>query len=110
MADVGFVLRANSLVNINSSPTKTSEYMAAGMMVVATLYAGDVPQLIEDSGCGYTLKAPVASPDEIESLDHKIAQFMSNRHDEFKKTRKFIFEHRVWEVNEGILNQLYQDL
>ena len=110
MADVGFVLRANSLVNINSSPTKTSEYMAAGMMVVATQYAGDVPQLIEDSGCGYTLKAPVASPDEIESLDHKIAQFMSNRHDEFEKTRKFIFEHRVWEVNECILNQLYQDL
>ena len=35
---------------------------------------------------------------------------MFNRHDEFEKTRKFIFEHRVWEVNECILNQLYQDL
>ncbi|CDE62999.1 putative uncharacterized protein [Parabacteroides sp. CAG:409] len=110
MADVGFVLRANSLVNINSSPTKTSEYMAAGMMVVATQYAGDVPQLIHDSGCGYTLKGPVASPDEIKSLDLKITEFMSNRCVEFEKSRKFIFEHRVWEVNECILNQLYQDL
>ena len=46
----GFVLRQKSLVNINASPTKTSEYLASGAMVVATKYSGDAPVLIQEIG------------------------------------------------------------
>ncbi len=110
LTDIGFVLRAESLVNINSSPTKTSEYLAAGMMVVATQYAGDVPQLIKESGCGFILDNPHVKDQELITLNEKILYFMSNREELAEKARNYVFENRVWSANERLLECLYSDL
>ena len=110
LTDVGFVLRAESLVNINSSPTKTSEYLAAGMMVVATQYAGDVPQLVNESGCGFILDNPQIKEQELKILNEKIVQFMSEREEQADKARNYVFKNRVWSANETLLKRLYSDL
>ena len=108
MTDAGFVLRANSLVNINASPTKTAEYLAAGMMLIGTTYAGDAPQMIKESGCGMTIANPQLSDAEIGELDNALARFMENRHENAAKARNYVFEYRTWESNERKLAEIYQ--
>lgn len=110
MADAGFVLRANSLVNINSSPTKTSEYLAAGMMVIATQYAGDAPDLIKDSGCGVVLPNLEITDEEIAVLNDEIVAYVSNYENHSQRAKEFVFTHRVWKSNEEKLKKLYSDL
>ena len=108
MTDAGFVLRANSLVNINASPTKTAEYLAAGMMLIGTTYAGDAPQMIKESGCGITVTDPQLSDAEIGELDNALTRFMENRHENAAKARNYVFEYRTWESNERKLAEIYQ--
>ncbi len=110
MADAGFVLRANSLVNINSSPTKTSEYLAAGMMVITTQYAGDAPMQIKESGCGVVLPSLEITDRDIELLDKEICAYVMNYKEISERAKKYVFSNRVWASNEEKLKALYSEL
>lgn len=110
MTDAGFVLRANSLVNINSSPTKTSEYLAAGAMVIATQYAGDAPQQIRESSCGVVFESLSISDDEIETLNKQLVQYVENYEVNSVKARNYVLKNRVWNSNEIKLTDLYKEL
>lgn len=110
VVDVGFVLRRNSLVNINASPTKTAEYLASGAMVVATQYAGDAPQQIKESGCGFVLNDVQASEEELKALHEQIQQYVKNKPAFSEKARQYAFNKRVWSSNEQELKRMYQDL
>lgn len=110
VVDVGFVLRANSLVNLNSSPTKTSEYLAAGAMVVATRYAGDAPNLIKDCGNGVVLDELCLSEEELEALDDSILYYVRNYSKKSLEVKNFVFKNRVWSSNEEKLKVLYKSL
>ena len=55
VGDFGFLLRENNPVNVVSSPTKTGEYLASGMPIITTKYAGDASEIISKSGCGYII-------------------------------------------------------
>lgn len=110
MTDAGFVLRADSLVNINSSPTKTSEYLAAGAMVIATRYAGDAPKQIEGSGCGVVFNDLSISDEEIRTLDQRLREYVRNYATESVRAKAYVFKHRVWASNEKKLKDLYREL
>lgn len=110
MADAGFVLRADSLVNINSSPTKTSEYLAAGMMVIATQYAGDAPKQIKDSSCGVVFNDLSISDEEIKALNDKLVYYAENYEECSAKAKEYVFKNRVWSSNEMKLVDLYKEL
>lgn len=110
MTDAGFVLRADSLVNINSSPTKTSEYLAAGAMVIATRYAGDAPKQIEESGCGVVFNDLSISDEEIRRLDERLVEYARNYTSQSARAKAYVFQHRVWASNEEKLKELYGEL
>jgi glycosyltransferase involved in cell wall biosynthesis len=110
MIDVGFVLRVNSLVNINASPTKASEYLASGAMVVATRYAGDVPQQISESGCGIVLDELLVDDECLEKINTQIVEY-SQQYNEFApRAKSYVYQNRAWVSNEEKLSQLYNEL
>ncbi len=108
--DVGFVLRRNSLVNINASPTKTAEYLASGAMVVASQYAGDAPQQIKESGCGFVLNDVHVPEEELTALHEQIQAYVKNKTFFAERARQYAFDKRVWSSNEQELKRMYQDL
>lgn len=110
MTDAGFVMRENSLVNINASPTKTSEYLAAGAMVIATQYSGDAPLQIEESTCGVVLNELQLSDKEMDGLDEKIIHYTQNYNVYSAKAKAYVFKHRIWASNETKLQSLYNQL
>lgn len=52
MADFGFLLRKNILLNNVASPTKFPEYLAAGLGIIASPGIGDLSRLVEDQEIG----------------------------------------------------------
>jgi len=108
--DVGFVLRANSLVNLNASPTKGSEYLASGAMIVTTRYAGDVPQQVEDSQCGIVFDELLVNEKELATVDEKIRAYYSRYSDCSQKAKDYVYSNRTWDSNEEKLAQLYNEI
>lgn len=109
--DAGFVLRHNSLVNINSSPTKIAEYMAVGAMVIATKYSGDAQVLIEESGYGMILdEIENISPEMIDELDVKIHSYKENKINASTSIKECILKNRLWHANEIKLKSLYSNM
>lgn len=110
MIDVGFVMRKDSLVNTNASPTKVSEYFASGAMVIASEFSGDAPDLIREAGRGVILPDLSLAEDEIEQLDRQITAYWDNYAFNSEVIKDYIFKNRVWMYNELKLKSLYQDL
>lgn len=108
--DVGIVLRTNSLVNINSSPTKTAEYLASGAMVITTQYAGDAPMIVENSGCGIVLKNERIGSSEVLEIDSYIKKYVASYDVNSNMAKKYAFQERGWMSNELKLKELYNSL
>lgn len=108
--DAGFLIRDNMLLNANSSPTKTAEYMACGAMVITTQYAGDAPSLVKECDGGFVLSSVSPSDNEITYLHQYIQDYVGNYADRSLAIRKFVCENRSWEYNESKLKSLYTDL
>jgi glycosyltransferase involved in cell wall biosynthesis len=62
VADVGFLLRADSPVNRVASPTKFAEYCICGVPVLLTPYVGDYSRAVEDAQLGCCLEELSVSP------------------------------------------------
>lgn len=110
IVDAGFVIRDNLLLNANSSPTKTGEYMAAGAMAIATKYSGDAPELISESQFGYILNSINPTDREIRELNEKIQDFVSDVELNRVKVREYIEYSRSWNRNKEKLNKIYCEL
>ena len=108
--DAGFVLRKNSKVNTNASPTKTAEYLAVGAMVIATPFAGDAPELISDSGCGVILDSLSPTDESLQKLDEQIVKYVRHYSENSKRAKDYIYAHRAWLQNELQLKSLYEDV
>ncbi len=50
MADFGFILRDNNVVNTTASPVKFVEYISRGVIPIATKYVGDYSNFIDEIG------------------------------------------------------------
>lgn len=78
VSDVAFLLRKNHIVNSVSCPTKFGEYLAAGLPVVTTPYAGHAPDYVEQYGVGYILKDNLEFADTV-SLVNKVTDYLDGR-------------------------------
>lgn len=110
MIDVGFVLRANSLVNLNASPTKSSEYLASGAIIVTTRYAGDVPRQVEDSGCGIVVDELEVDDEQVMEINEQIVNYHANYDEYARKAKEYVYINRTWNSNEEKLVQIYEEL
>lgn len=110
LIDVGFVLRKDSPVNTNASPTKSSEYFAAGAMVITSRYAGDVPDMIRESGQGIILPYLSLKEKDIDQLDRAVTAYCSQYDFNSKIVKDYVFRNRIWTYNEEKLRSLYQDI
>lgn len=106
--DAGFVLRADSKVNTNASPTKTSEYLAVGAMAIATPYSGDATELIKESSCGFIISDLHPSDEEVRQLNNTIVNYTSNYSSCSNFAKSYIFENRAWKKNEELLKSVYE--
>ena len=111
IVDAGFVLRQNSLVNINASPTKIAEYMAVGAMVIATRYSGDAWEMIEKCGYGVLLdELENASDETISFINDKIQIYLENKIEASSVIKECVLKNRLWQVNENKLRKLYSEM
>lgn len=110
MADVGFVLRANSLVNLNASPTKASEYLGAGAFVVTTRYAGDVPKQVLESNCGVVLDELWVDDTTLKAIDEQITSYTAAYASQSAKAKNYVNQNRTWASNEAKLAIIYRSL
>ncbi len=110
MIDAGFVLRRDSLVNLNASPTKSSEYLAAGAMLVVSRYAGDAPVLAGASTCGVVLDDVVPPDDQVRDLDKQIVAYAGSYDIRSRQAKAYVFKNRVWASNEDRLRALYKGI
>ena len=65
-ADVAFLIRRNHLVNYVACPTKFGEYLAAGLPVIATSFAGHSAEFIKQFGVGCIIE------ENVDKIDGKL--------------------------------------
>lgn len=78
-ADLGMLLRSPSPVNYVSSPTKCGEYLASGVPVLTTAYAGDAARVISETNAGVVLHGSVTSQESVEVALGFLRTAVSNR-------------------------------
>jgi len=106
MADLGLLLRDESIVNRVASPTKFAEYCLCGVPVLAADGIGDVSELIARHKLGL-----IVDP-KAHRLDEAALKFISetqNRRDEFAyRLANFARNHFSWDAYGAELRRLYR--
>jgi len=82
-ADVGFLIREDTLVNRVSFPTKLSEYLAVGSWVVTSDIDWDVADVISENNVGLLVN-PNSSPHQVASLIISKREQFNNRVELYK--------------------------
>lgn len=76
--DIGFLLRKPDTLNDVSCPTKFGEYLACGLAVVTTPWAGHAPNIVQKYGVGTIVNFDIESSITlIENLASKLSQELS---------------------------------
>jgi glycosyltransferase involved in cell wall biosynthesis len=109
-ADLGVLIRAEDPVNAVASPTKLGEYLAAGVPLVTTPYAGDRVREVEASGCAFLLKQQRATRQEAHGLAAYVKGIMAERRDVCERCRGFAREELSRTLSVGRVLKCYQDL
>lgn len=108
MADLGLLLRDQSIVNRVASPTKFAEYCLCGVPVLAADGIGDVSTLIAQYKLGL-----IVTP-EAPEVDEALRQFVGEtqiRRSEFSaRLTSFARDHFSWKAYGAELRQLYEQL
>jgi len=103
-ADLSFLLRREEILNIVSCPTKFGEYLACGVPVVTTKWAGHAPQVVEKYNVGVIVDPTIVDIDVIEQFATKIDNDLR------KKCRNVAKENLVWETSEQQILNCYKRL
>lgn len=74
-ADVGLLLRENTLTNRVASPVKFAEYLRCGVPVILTHYVGDFSDFVRQHDVGATVDFPVQAAEVVAA-----AQVLRTRH------------------------------
>lgn len=103
IADLGFLLRHNDILNKVSCPTKFAEYTACGVSVIATSAAGHAPSLIEQAGTGLI----VDMKDEVHAAEQILAFLPKLTRQQRGKCREMAARYLHWDqaVTEIEINQ-----
>lgn len=93
MADLGFLLRDNDILNQVSCPTKFAEYAACGVSVIATQTAGHAPALIARSGAGLIVNVD----NEDQALEQILAFLPKLTFRQREKCKEMAAQHLHWD-------------
>lgn len=107
-ADLGFLLREQSPVNAVASPTKFGEYLAAGVPVLATEFAGDAAAVIRSEGCGHLLPNVDCSAEQIAEIHSFLFSVKNDRDEWFNRCREIASSHQSWQNARDALREVYK--
>lgn len=107
-ADIGVLLRRDHPVNAAASPTKLGEYLAAGLPVITTRFAGDAPGILDTSGCGIVLGDVLPTPPELIALDAFVMRHAGDRDTQGYLCRQLAMRSQSWEIASRELKALYE--
>lgn len=108
MADLGLLLRDQSVVNRVASPTKFAEYCLCGVPVLAAESIGDVSTLIYSYQLG--LIVDPEAPQVNEALRQLISDTQTRRSVVSERLTNFAREHFSWNAYGAELRQLYRQI
>jgi glycosyltransferase involved in cell wall biosynthesis len=108
MADVGFMLRQDSMVNFVASPTKFGEYCHCGVPVATTRFVGDVAAWIEQYRIGCLVDLEIESL--VESLVGFARQVMLDREEISSRCVAFVRDAMSWDGFGADLQRAYDSL
>jgi len=109
-ADVGLLLRENTLTNRVASPVKFAEYLRCGLPVVLTPYIGDFSEFAVRQGVGQTIEFPIR-PAEAVAAVRALRTRLATEGDAFRATcSQVAAAHFSWEVQAAQIIRLYEAL
>ncbi|MBN1983706.1 MAG: hypothetical protein JW795_19380 [Chitinivibrionales bacterium] len=106
VGDIGMLLRRNDPVNLVASPTKCSEYLAAGMPVISTPFAGDSPALIQRENVGFVIAE--SNDESMGGINESIRIIMENRKDYFNRCQSVARRYLSWNHSVENILELYR--
>jgi len=93
--DLGVMLREDSIVNRLASPTKFSEYLAAGLPVISTHFVGDYSQFMIKNQAGLILELDKFNTSSyFDNVDEKIANLIRHSSQTIEKARLRNLAHK----------------
>lgn len=106
-ADVGFLLRRDSIVNRVASPTKFAEYLLCGVPVLTTTFVGDFSHMVEKFNIGLTVGT--ISNNVESSLIRFLMDVQKNRELYFYRCSSFAKNNLLWDSYKGQIVKLYKN-
>ncbi|MBE2256581.1 MAG: glycosyltransferase family 4 protein [Ignavibacteria bacterium] len=100
LADFGFLLRENNIVNNVASPTKFGEYLSCGVPLIMSDHIGDYSEFTYSNNLGIVLNNNVFD----NKLINEIKLIVEKRMDYFKRSVEFAKLNLTW--NENFQEQL----
>ncbi len=109
-ADVGLLLRENTLTNRVASPVKFTEYLRCGLPVILTPYIGDFSGFAARHGVGVAIEFPVR-PDEAVAAARQLRDRLTAEGDAYRARCSAIAgEHFSWDAQIRQLVDVYERL
>jgi glycosyltransferase involved in cell wall biosynthesis len=109
-ADVGLLLRENTLTNRVASPVKFAEYLRCGLPVILTPYVGDFSALATAEGVGQTVEFP-PRPDEVLHAAQALRARLATEGDAYRQRCSRVAGQRfAWDAQLPQIIRLYETL
>jgi glycosyltransferase involved in cell wall biosynthesis len=109
-ADVGLLLRENSLTNRVASPVKFAEYLRCGLPVILTPYIGDLSEIAVREGVGATVEFPPAPAEMLAAASGLRARLTAEGDGYRAYCSRLAGERFSWDTQIMELVRLYQTL
>jgi glycosyltransferase involved in cell wall biosynthesis len=109
-ADVGLLLRDESLVNRVASPVKFAEYLAAGVPVVLTDGIGDASELVQREQVGCVLDGLENSAENVVRVQAFVSSLRLGQPDLQQQCRRVAREQFSWAAHLPTLSATYRKL
>jgi len=109
-ADVGLLLRENTLTNRVASPVKFTEYLRCGLPVILTPYIGDFSGFAGRHGVGVAIEFPVR-PAEAVAAARQVRERLAAEGDAYRARCSAVAgEHFSWDAQIRQLVDVYERL
>jgi hypothetical protein len=103
------LLRAESPVNAVASPTKLGEYLASGLPVITTPYAGDASSVVAETGTGFVIDIPFRT-ESLRDLCDWLSEITVSRKEYFQRCIEAAQEYRDVSLMQQRIGLLYDKL
>lgn len=101
--DIAFLIRENEILNVVSCPTKFGEYLACGLQVITTPWAGHAPEIIAGGGSGFVYDF---TPSSLNLLFEYVAEMELDR----DNTKNLARSKTSWALSAEQLKKCYASL